>query len=29
MAEPYEYANYDALMARFLGEVRELQKEEP
>jgi hypothetical protein len=29
MTEPFEYANYDALMARFLGEVRELQKEEP
>lgn len=29
MTEPFEYATYDALMARFLGEVRELQKEEP
>jgi len=29
MTETFEYATYDAWMARFLGEVRELQKEEP
>lgn len=27
--EPFEYADYDRLMARFLGEVRELRKEKP